>query len=73
MENLSNGMDTFTHQEIKEMERDVIKGNLRELARKNLWIRAFTVYNSLNYERLGLKCKPCYGKVLTFIKKLNNG
>lgn len=53
----------FTQEEIKELEKTYFIG------KTELWIKAFEAYNAdPNNIKLGMGCRPCYMKVLKYIK-----
>lgn len=59
--------ETFTAIDIAQMEESIGEYNLEN----PLWKRAFKLYNVQFKERkdtLSMFCRPCYGKVLGFIK-----
>jgi hypothetical protein len=53
----------FTQEEIKELEKNYFIG------KSELWVRAFKYFNSdPNNIKVGMGCRPCYIKVLKYIK-----
>lgn len=66
-------MPLFAAEEIQEMEQDIVTLDLIALSRKELWVKAFNFYNKYNGYKFNytMNCKPCYAKVLYFIKTQN--
>ena len=49
---------------------NTVKRNVYSYRKNPTWIKAFELYNDNNERKLGMSCRPCYMKVLKFVKTL---
>jgi len=64
-------MPLFSKEEIHEMEQDILNFDFTTIMQKDLWVRAFNFNNNYSRHIYAMNCRPCYAKVLYFIKTQN--